>query len=597
MSGAAIATKKPHTSEQLTFPAVFQEVYDKPLAYAPSGMGPRMTPYAGDDFQADYHQQKKRDADYMAKAKVMATINARHKYVVSPHGYFGMPKPELSQRKFANPSGGALSIHSARQDGSVYAPFELVDGGLSGGVLRTAEGQGYAKARLQARIRQLDAIAAAKQEFATGATGTTLKPSGMDTTSSQAVTATTKTELQLILQSIIDALYGAQSGQTAAEEGGEEGEEIEGKDAYESVARIVFSDAVRALSIIIRTASAPETTAEDLEDILAPVVQIEQLLLALTDPDYVEQLEKGQLAAMRLTTTKELFNRIHQYLDRMSEGINLSPKERVALSKALVRTLGFAKFAKELAEKKTSERSALERTARSRLFTPQGREEFDDEDDDNDEDRFNEPAERREDAEQRGNVATFDTNERDVFGDNSGEFLSYPTEGRPQRAQYIENVGAMGPTAEEAAVIEAAPTAATASAAAPLSTGLTPEEVRRIRGMPMPQGPPSVATRTTRSSRSTQSTRQTKSAPKRRLKIRLTTAESSAAPPPPPPAPRTTNWRAQIDALRTPEEAKAFATRINSASPIPTQNKKPITIYSGSKLSSIKKNLRTRFGV
>lgn len=519
MSGAAIATKKPNTSEQLTFPAVFQEVYDLPLQYAPSGMGPRMTPYAGEDFQSDYHQQKKRDADYMARAKVMATTNARHKYVVSPHGYFGLPPVELSQRRFANPSQGALSIYSSRQDGSVSAPFEMA-GGLSGGVLRTAEGQGYAKARLQARIRQLDAIAAAKQDFETG---TTLKPSaGPAAATSTEVAATTKTELQLILQSIIDALYGATEG-NVEDAGVDEGEteQIAGKDAYESVSRIVFNDAVRALSIIIRTASAPEATAEDLEDIIAPVVQIEQLLLALTDPDFLdqqgasEQVQEGleqaraartELAKQRVITTQQLFQRIHQYLDRMMEGINRSPNERVALSKALVRTLGFAKFSRDLADARTSEQGALERTARSRLFNAQGRQAFDDEDDDDDEDQFNRPAERREDTEQRGNVATFDPNERDRFGDNSGEFLAYPTEGRPQRARFIEDAGTLGPTAE-AAVEEEFKEDETGRRVfgRPATTGLTAEEVSRIRGEPFRRSKSMETERTAQTRRSRRS--------------------------------------------------------------------------------------------
>jgi len=573
MSGAAIATKKPNTSEQLTFPAVFQEVYDKPLAYAPSGMGPRMTPYAGDDFQAKYHEQKKHDADYMARAKVMATTNARHKYVVSPHGYFGMPKPELSQRVFANPSGGALSIYSARQDGSVDAPFEMA-GGLSGGVLRTAEGQGYAKARLQARIRQLDAIAAAKQDFATGATGTTLKPSGPSASTAE-VTATTKTELQLILQSIIDALYGATEG-NVEDAGVEEGEteEIEGKDAYESVSRIVFNDAVRALSIIIRTASAPETTAEDLEDILAPVNQIEQLLLSLTDPDYVEQAAEArtQLAKRRLITTQQLFQRIHQYLEEMAKGINLSPKERVALSKALVKKFGFTRFARDLADARTSEQGALERTARSRLFDASGRQAMDDEDDDDNDDFFNRPAERREDAEQRSNVATFDSNERDVFGDNSGEFLAYPTQGRPQRARFIEDAE-MGPTAEAAVEEEFKTDEATGRRdfGRPATTGLTAEDVSRIRGEPLrrrrsamasPQLTPIVEAVRSRASVRTAPSTSTRSTRKSRREPPPRPPRISRPPPPTPLALPPAQFRQQT--------APSVSSRSTRSTPLPS---------------------------
>jgi hypothetical protein len=382
--------------------------------------------------------------------------------------------------------------------------------------------------------------------------------------------------------------------------GEEEDEQIAGKDAYESVSRIVFNDAVRALSIIIRTASAPDVTAEDIEDMLAPVVQIEQLLLSLTDPDYVEQAAEArtQLAKRRLITTQQLFNRIHQYLEEMAKGVNLSPRDRVALSKTLVKNLGFTRFARDLADARTpsAESTALERTARSRMFDASGRQAMDDEDDDDDDDFFNRPAERREDTEQRGNVATFDPNERDAFGDNSGEFLSYPTEGRPQRARFIEDA-AMGPTAEAAVEEEfkedeegrrdfGRPAAA---------TGLTPEEVRRIRGEEM-----STSTRSTRRSR-----RQAPPRPPRisipppspsvmRLPPSAAAASAAAA------APRRMggpNIRAEIDGIRTLADAQAFVNAVNRMTPIPTTNGEPIKIYADSKIANVRRNFRRRFGL
>ena len=161
---SAIPTKKKNADRatQLTYPAVFASVYAEsgmPLQYLPEQVHVSDMPMAGDDLLANVHLVRKEDADRMAAAKVMDTHNARVRAFTGHAGYH-LPPPTLSQRVYANPSNGALSIYSARQD--------LHGHGYSGGVLRTAEGQAYGKARLVDRINQLNQITSAKQLFTMG---------------------------------------------------------------------------------------------------------------------------------------------------------------------------------------------------------------------------------------------------------------------------------------------------------------------------------------------------------------------------------------------------------------------------------------------
>lgn len=443
---AAITTRKPggETAVQLTFPAVYQSVYasqHRPLQYAPSAPGPLVRPMAGDDFQSHYHAQKKADADYMARAKVVSTQNARKRMLLSHQNYFGMPNPQLAQREFANPSNGAGPMESARRDGGVNAPFQLVEAGLIGGVLRTAEGQAYGKARLVARIQQLDRIDAEKGQFIGAETGLAPSPAGVQTLPTAptgAVSDNAKIELQLLLQSIIDALMG-----DTARNPGEK----------DDLSRITFADSVRALSLIIRVASSADTDAETLEDVKAPIDNINQLLDGLTDPDRIVSIERSPQAEQRLITTAELFQRIGDYIDQMMGAINRSPKDRIALSKNLVKSLGFTEFARDMERQRVESKGFYERVARTNLFDARGRQEMDDADDDRPDDDFDAPASRREDTEQGtvGTRAGFDEDERQVFGYASGSWYGAPAQQGREEPTYL---GEERPSLEQLAAPE-----------------------------------------------------------------------------------------------------------------------------------------------
>jgi len=79
---AGYGTMKPGGQDavELTFPAIFSQVYAKdkvPLSFAGRSGAPTVQPIAGSDFQAHYHEQKKREADHMARATVIATQNMK----------------------------------------------------------------------------------------------------------------------------------------------------------------------------------------------------------------------------------------------------------------------------------------------------------------------------------------------------------------------------------------------------------------------------------------------------------------------------------------------------------------------------------------
>ena len=168
----AIATKKPGGDEavQLTFPSMYESrysAYNYAPRYAqsmsPSYLSQQTELPAGDDLQSGYHQIKRQDANRMANSKVTSTLMSQQRALSSAHGYYGMPKPSLSQRRFANPSNGDYGQASTRRD-NVEAPFHFAEG-LEGGVLRTSVGQEYGRKLMLDRIKQYDAINNAKSQF------------------------------------------------------------------------------------------------------------------------------------------------------------------------------------------------------------------------------------------------------------------------------------------------------------------------------------------------------------------------------------------------------------------------------------------------
>lgn len=440
--------------DQITFPSVYESVYKavgKGFSFFPTAGGGSADLPEGRDLQAQWHEQKKRDADYMAGAKVQATRNSRTRAFSSHQGYYGMPHPVLGQRKFANPSLGAQESASGRHT-HADAPFHWADAGgvvmegmgLEGGVLRSRQGQEYGKKALLSRIVQLNAIDEAKRNFANNLptpalatserAATTHRPAEGDPASGD-VREQLKVELNQLLRAIDDAM-----------EGGPEGLQL---------TRFTYTDATRMLAILFRI--APRVDAAELEGLMGDVSNTLEDLIAVTDPDNDQGgplTERNRAVAISLA---DLYSQIREYLRGMLKGVNLSPKERIDLSKNLVKSLGFSKLGQA--------------TPRNVQFA-QAFEDIDgaDGEEDDDDDDFNDGAPPREDTEQGSSAASTSTgssgdggprrglpvrnpragltaDERQTFGYNSGTY--YPSGGRAP-AQYFGEDGG-GPEAAASA--------------------------------------------------------------------------------------------------------------------------------------------------
>jgi len=441
---SAFGTKKKgaNLAVQLTFPTTFEYAYaasGMPLRYVPSQVGV-VHPVEANDFQAQYHRQKKADADHMARAKVGSTVNASNRALVSHQGYYGMPMPVLSQRKYANPSMGALEVASARQDGSVQAPFEfesMSGGAMVGGVLRSAEGQAFGKTRLMERINQLNAISAAKQAFVDG--GPAPAPQSLaDNLPPQSSSDVDMFELKALFQGVMDAVSGG----------------FEGKSAP-----LTFADAARGIGLILRIVPR-EQDSDFIQQIGSLVDATLNLLSGYVDPDQFNS-EAATTTAEGDAIVNSLFNlyqRLQIYLQEMDSKVTtLQPKDFMTFSKSLVKRLQLVRFI-------TLNQASL---ARSDEVDPRVRDGAVNLDSGED---FTEKAPTREDSVARANPSLpFDRDERQTFGYNSGAYFG--TNGR--ESAYFGETPAEGLKIDEEAYVREAPPA-------PTQTEVSIPEVSRV---------------------------------------------------------------------------------------------------------------------
>jgi len=584
----AIATKKPYGSQavQETFPAVFSQTFAQmgsPQAYLPSrGMAHAPLDY-GDDFQASYHEQKRREADYMGHAKVQSTRLMNARAFSSKDGYYGLPPVVLGQRKFANETGGVFSLNSARQSYG-DAPFHFTEphayshhrihetgGSYSGGVLRTAEGQGYAKARLMDRIAQFNALDANRGNFTPDPRGRISAPNEQTEslaqvrqTESQNVGTQALVELNLLLQGINDTLAGYT------------------EDEHD-VSQFTYKDTSRALALLFRL--VPTIQPYEIADIESLFSDIIQKLDAIVADEDGTPNENYQVALTITTLFKKAREYIAEFL-RLTQDTR-TDAEKLQISKALVSNLGFAKSLRGPREQTESRLlqpigetsteaaslnrrnyeavSAAERgttttssSSSSRGIDPQLRYATQDA---NSSARFSRLAPTREDqrAEQiqrQSGLGTFDVDTRGPYGNNAGHF--YPTGGR--------DVG----YADEA--IDGPPEA-------PFGT-LSPEgstiRVAEIsRGVGAPQVREEAPDVRGRYDEDTQA-----------FNVEVGRREGAEGE-----GPRF------AEALPTTrEEFDALAKRINAlpAAQRPTKDGRPIQVYANSTLTSIRKNFRRR---
>lgn len=362
------------TSLRLGMPSAFQNAYARngpPEQYAvvPQRGEPDLP--VGHDFQSHWHEQKKRDAHYMANAKVHSTHMMYKRSNSSPHGYYGMPKPVLSQRTFANPSMGALQSGNPTREDYSDAPWHFSDahglrggsvlmkdyGRLVGGTLRSAQGQAYGISLLHRRIAELDAINALKatlttnepqingEAATTGALGADMVPlksfpsstsgftqvpqrafPGAQPSPSQGLAQVPQIELSQLLQSILDNL--------------DEGENVSG-------GRLTYQDSVRAFALIVRLATTG--SADDIQDVLTFVIgtSAEDGILQKLDEITFDPGEAGRDPSVKnlnlYLSLKDFWTRIRNYLMEMVKTVGQPYKSRQLASQTWIKTLQFTK--------------------------------------------------------------------------------------------------------------------------------------------------------------------------------------------------------------------------------------------------------------
>lgn len=350
---SAFGTQKvPTTNLNVGFPSAFSQRYaDKGFGEADAPVPPPADHFnfePGSDFQAEWHKQKKADADHMANQKVKSTIMANVRAYTAPHNMPDQPKAVLGQRKFANGSMGSIYSHSTRLDQpSEGAPFVQIPNssevspyeskGLSGGVLRSLTGQTYGYTKLQDRIQQLNDIQSAKQEFQeqgnnpTNASTATFAGEQAE----QSLSLVPQVELAQLLQSVNDSLQPSQD---------EEGysKTLEGS-------RFTFQDSSRAFALIVRLASTG--TNHDIMNVLDYVEgdsNGDGILPKLVEMNRADGQGENFPPAVKslLLTLQNFWSNISKYLKEMLKLTGEPAQARATASKALIQSLGFLKMVK-----------------------------------------------------------------------------------------------------------------------------------------------------------------------------------------------------------------------------------------------------------
>lgn len=425
---------------QLGFPSAYESQYAAhkvPLRAFPSEKEYVEPPMAGNDLQAQWHEQKRKDANYMSNAKVQSTINSIKRAYSAPHHEYNRPKYVLSQRKFANPSNEALIITSGRQNydsapfhyaeshqvvpNRIPLPSEMEGSGdncetFRGGVLRSAAGQVHGHKMLKARVGQLNAIDSAKQQFdlakqiMPGASIPAMAPF-VDSFSQQSVDLAAPISTNLGLQRVTDLLMGA--------------DVLNSHDSANRSSDQIFSETRSVLGNIL--AMGAKASVSELSDTLGFVQNIEQLLKAALESDqddpYMDEYA-NKTTQTTFITLQEIYKKLNTYLTRMVAGANLQPRERETLARSLVKSLSFAKSMNVAVGRSREALSLAERTGsvdtRAAAMDVASR------------GRLDHDADRREDTEHGsrsgGPGGGWGDENRTEFGWRSGE--SFPTNGR-----------------------------------------------------------------------------------------------------------------------------------------------------------------------
>jgi hypothetical protein len=363
---SAVLTKKPggDYATQLTFPAVFAaqaKASNLASQFYPDAQSRPVVIPKGSGLQEDYHEQKRLDANRRCLNGVRDNAASMARFL-SSHANYIVPKPVLGQRKYANPSNGnQADIYSSRP---VFR--------LSGGVLRTKEGQEYGLKKLKERVPQLDAITAAKEAFLMG------MPMGAMGADSVGISdITTKVELYGLLSRVeSDVEQGTVNNKTL--------------DTSQSALKLMFG-------------FVPYADVREVEEVMESVEYIKGALDGIVEQGeegVAEQSKAGDALMRNAEYLSGLYDKMRQYLVRMNGVLNRPRKEREKASSVFIKSLGFSELEKKLpviGAKVRREIEALEAANPNR--DPDGEEAAEDavlddgkDDDDDDEDEDGSPS-------------------------------------------------------------------------------------------------------------------------------------------------------------------------------------------------------------
>lgn len=319
MSG--YGTKKAGSDEGifLTYPQGWQDAWTSqgcPTGYFPSEEGGGFDLMVGrDDEQSRYHEAKRMEADMSVMNGIQAKRTADQKLLTGPHNYH-LPKPVLSQRRYANPSLGAVGFDSSRQDNTYDAPFKMIEnsmagGGMRGGV-RTNEGNAYYRGQLQNRIGQLDRMNAVAQGFAV--------PMGQNVETAGEMDGTfSKVQFYIVFQSLIQDILAGNFGDFKTDKN--------------------LAETIDYLLKYVPTITDPS----ELVDIIQALGQVlDPIRQVITDDDYLEELKARNIDPRKLSLIEDLFDKLHTYCSAMGtpDVFSLPEIQKSFVSKSFIKELG-----------------------------------------------------------------------------------------------------------------------------------------------------------------------------------------------------------------------------------------------------------------
>jgi hypothetical protein len=318
---AAFGTVKPGFAEaaELQFPQVFSRAYSGGESYAPThGSYSKKQDYVGDQFQANYHAQKRADAQRSVMAGVADTRRSTNRSLVSHAGYYGLPAIVRSQRRIGSDVGAHVGANIYYGAGvSNAAPVA----GLEGGVIGSREGRQHVKDALVRRRAQLDAIDMSAIE------GPNIQAQ-VDLKEGDVISDAMRLSLRANLDTFITIALGY----------GVEGQY--GRDRAE-----VFDRMSKLSSSMLQYFSIPES-AGDIDNVVSVLTDVgQQIRDVLTTRDDDAGTDENAVADEIMMRMFGFIESAIDFLNGLAKRPDLSVKDRRVLARSLFKSSGLANLA------------------------------------------------------------------------------------------------------------------------------------------------------------------------------------------------------------------------------------------------------------